>query len=405
MNFTYQARQAGGGTSAGTIEAVDLAEARRLLRGRGLFPTAVTEAVRVGQEAVRTRTGRSTVGREQLADATAEMALMVRSGVDVAEAVRAIGERNDGSPICDVMRTVYESIASGALASAAFAQRRDVFNEAYVASVAAGEASGNVAETFERLAELMRHEIELAATVRGILAYPVVLVGACGVVLLVAILFVLPQFAEVFDDLDRPPPAVTEALLTVALFARAHLSELSAVAVATVAVAVLWLRSAGGKRWVDDAYVSIPRVGDVAKKLLTARLFRQLGMLLRGGLPLLEAVRLCRLSTGHVRFRELLEAIEAEVLTGGAVGVVLDRTPEIPRGAARMVHAAEASGSLGEVIDDVGRRYEADGRRELAGLAKVIEPVVVLVMGVLVGGVVMSVMLPLLDMTASAGGV
>lgn len=403
MTFAYQARQAGGQTLAGTIDAIDLAEARRVLRGKGLFPTSLEAA-----DASSARRGAASpagrVRKDQLAEATAEMALMIGSGVDVAEAIRAIAERDDGSPIAAAMREVYESIASGVPASAALARRGDVFDDAYVASVSAGEASGNVAEVLERLAELQRHEIELIGTVRGLVAYPLVLVAACCVVLVVAVLFVLPQFADVFDGMDTPPPVTTRALLATALFAKAHVAEIGGLAAAAAAVAALWLRSPAGKLWRDDLVVGLPKLGPVACKLITARLFRQLGVLVRGGLPLLEAVRLCRTSTGHARFRRTLAEIESKVLAGGSLSPVIEAAKHIPPGASRMIRAAEASGTLGEVLDDVGRRYEADGRRELTGLAKIAEPAVVLVMGLFVGGIVMSVMLPLLEMTSSAGG-
>ena len=345
---------------------------------------------------------RTTVTKSDLLVVTTQLSIMCQSGVDLAAALSSITHECRHVGLKRILTIVSDDVNSGVSASVALGRHASTFGEAYVASIAAAEASGTLVAVLQRLCELLKNEIRMRNAIRSIVAYPIVLTAVAGVVIGALVFFVLPQFSKVFLNMGRPAPPITQLLLDSASFLRAQVHWLAAI-VAVVGFGLLQLsRTEGSRRYFDHLVLHAPLLREATRSLLTGRTFRLLGSLLESGVPLLSALRLCRSAVKNRLFLEMFDNLETEVTNGRGLGGEVSRSEFVPAGAAQMVQTAERTGRLGNVLQLIGSHYEEEGEQLIKSAMKVVEPAVIVLMGVVVGGVVMSVMLPLLDVTTGA---
>jgi type II secretory pathway component PulF len=405
MIFDYTAKEASGKLTSGAVEAVSAAAARQALREKGLFPMSMaaraTSASSAGKP-LKSDWLRKRVPRREVLMFTQQLVILCRSGVDLADALQISSVQCPNPVLKRALEEVYRDLSDGLSVSAAMANQVQVFGEAYVAAVRAGEASSQITEVLVRLAEMLRNEIRLRSTVRAALTYPVVLLGVSAVVMVALVGFVLPQFAQVFDDMGVSAPLTTKLLLETSSSVRTHgLAWALGLLGAGYGVKRL-VRTSGFCRVKDALLLNAALVGQVTRALLVGRSFRLMGTMLQSGVPLLEGLQLCRSTISNRHFRAIFDALEREVLAGRGLGQTLLASSYIPAGAAQMMLTAERSGRMGQVMQMVGEYYEDDGERKLQDFARLLEPVIIVIMGGLVALIVASVMLPMLDV--STGG-
>lgn len=406
MQFSYAAKSLSGESIRGVIDAdTDLA-ARQMLREKGLFPLSLAPARTVLAMAAASRKlpvnwSRRKVSKSELMLLTSQFVIMCRSGVDLAESLQNVAASCKNPRLKTALQDVYGDVAAGMSFSSAMRKQSHVFGESYVASVAAGEASGTVPNVLERLADLLGKEIKLRTAVIAALSYPMILLGVCLVVVAALLLFVLPNFERVFADMEITPPITTQFLLMVSAELRSRLwlwAGVTAIA-AFLGWQLLWTSQT--RRMLDHILLRTKPVGDVFQALTSGRLFVLLGTMLQSGVPLIESLQLCRTAMRNLCYRELIDVLQEEVLNGRSIGKVLANSPVIPAGAAQMVGTAEQAGKLGIVMQLVGDYYEDEGQRKIQELAKLLEPLIIIVMGIVVAFVVASIMLPILDISTS----
>lgn len=402
MNFSYTAKSNSGALSGGVMTADTLADVRRKLREQGLF--AVTIKPAAGARAASTsRAARGRrVPKRELLTMTSQLSVMARSGVDLASALRSISEQTAHPALKAALERVHEAVSAGKPVSTALREQDEVFGGAYIASVAAGEASGKLPEVLSRMSEMLRKELRQQATVRTLLAYPIVLTVVSTLVIGVLVLFVLPQFAEVFDQLDAPLPAITRLLLDTSDQLRQHFWIWSVGLVGLAVWTRFYLRSDAGRRRMDALKLNIAVFRNVTRPLIIGRLLRLLGTMIESGVPLLEALRLTRGSVNNKLYQELFDKLEQAVLNGRDMTGPLAECDFVPPAAAQMIATGERTGNLASVAQITGQFYEEEGETRLKELATVLEPLIIVVMGVVVATVVMSVMLPMFDFATMA---
>lgn len=400
MELQYTAKSLEGRLTNGVLDTASVGEAQHTLREQGLFPISLQE--NKPYTAARFTFGRKRQGgisRTDLLMLTSQLAIMCQSGIDLAEAIRSAAEDCRNPRLRKLLEELFRDISAGSLVSVAMKQRIHVFGEAYVASIAAAESAGTVHEVLNRLAEQLRNEIRLRSTLQSTLAYPLVLIGITAVVINTLVFFVLPQFDKVFASLGKPAPPMTRFLLDTAQFLRGH--SLLLLAGLVITMLALWRarHTERATRYWDRAILNLPLLGDASRLLLAGRMFRLIGTMLQTGIPLLDSVRLCRSSVKNQFFRNIFDTMEREVLNGNGIGKTIKEASCIPAGAAQMIATAEKTGKLGTVMQLIGKYYEDDGEQHVRRLVRLLEPAVVVVMGVFVAIVVLAVVVPLLDVS------
>lgn len=402
MKIAYTARAAAGGTVQGVLDAASAAEARKRLREQGLFVLRLNDSARATPK-VRASFGSRVTGIDLLM-LTSQLSVMVRSGVDVAEALRNVAANAAKPALKTALDQIVRDVDDGQPVSVALKRQPRFFDEAYVAGIAAGEATGRLPEVLNRLAELLRSQLQLRSTLRGVLSYPIVLIAVMGLVLSALIYFVLPQFGTIFEEMEIPAPALTQMLLDASTSLRENTLPILAGAAAAIALTIwLWRRGSLRSAW-DSFTLRAIGVRDVTQALAVGRAFRLMATMLQSGVPLLDALKLCQRSLRNTHYRNLFGKLEDEVLNGRGIGRTLVESPLVPRGAAQMVQTAERTGRLGSVLELVGEFYETEGERRLREVAKLIEPAIIVILGVVVAGVVLAVMLPIFDFSSAAHG-
>gem|GEM_PF-355596 len=421
MEFAFTARTFDGTTRTGILNAESVADVRTRLRQDGLFALTVSASEtstahhhgspqsRVSPQSHSSsprhhspQRRRAGIRKSELLTLTSQLSIMSEAGVDLAESLQSVADRCRDASLKKTLLDVHEDISSGVAVSEALRRRSDIFGEAYVASVAAGEASGTLTEVLKRLSDLLQNELRLRASIRGVLAYPLVLLTVATLVVGALLFFVLPQFAEVFESLGEAPPLHTQLLLDGAALLRSHLWQIALSVLAIVYCGWKLGFDDGVARYWDGMVLTSRLSGTATRALLTGRSFRMLGLMLQSGIPLLEGIRLCQDSVQNRVFSGLFDDMEQSVLNGGGIGEVVSKSDSIPSGAAQMVATAERAGRLGSVMVRVGEYYETEGERQVRDLVKLLEPAIIVVMGVVVAGVVMAVMLPLLEISTSS---
>ena len=404
MKFEYQSKNRSGEHASGILEAASISEARQILRGQGSFVSKLTPAKLHFMTPKRSRSGGlfARVNKSDLVIMMSQLTIMCQSGVDLAEAMENVAAQCAKPAFRSVLERVHQDISNGDSFSAALSKHPHVFDEMFVAGIAAGEQSGTITQVLERLTYLLRGDMRLQSTVWSMLMYPIVLGVVTFLVLNALIFFVLPQFATVFESLDKPAPPLTQFLLNIGVFVRKHVLIVIGSVLAILIGGYLSRNAKFVRRTWDHTTLHMLVIRKATRALLTGRTFRLLGTMLTSGVPLIEGIRLCRSAARNQLFRDLFVSVERDVLHGEGFGRTLLAAPFLPAGAAQMVLTAERSGKMGEVLKSVGEYYEDEGERHLRDIVKIAEPVVIIFLGIVVAGIVLSIVLPMLDVTTSS---
>ncbi|MEN0109450.1 MAG: type II secretion system F family protein [Planctomycetota bacterium] len=333
---------------------------------------------------------------------TSQLAMMTGAGVAVSGALKSIIRQCQRPAMREALEEIERDVLGGSSLSAALRRHPQLFDEAYVATIAAGEASGQMTEVLAQLADLQRAELKLQRTIRGMLVYPVLLTLVASTVIATLVIFVLPRFATIFEQYDIALPMVTQVLMGIAEEARSHWWLWGPLAGAGVVGLVAARVTEQGRRLVDTTMIRSPGLRHVTQTLIGARACRLLGLLVGSGVPLLDCLRLLRRAISNRVFRDLTEELEDAVTNGKPLSEALEGNEVLPPSASEMIATAEKTGRLGQVSAMMGAHYEEEGQALARQLVSVIEPLVTIVMGGIVATVVLAVMLPVFDIATLA---
>lgn len=328
---------------------------------------------------------------------TTQMAMMVGAGVSLSSAMQSITRQCQNATMRVALAEIQDDVLGGSSLSASLRKHPRLFDPAYVATVAAGEASGRMQQVLTQLAELQRADLRLRRTISGMLVYPLLLTVVSLAVVTTLVIFVLPRFATIFEQYEIALPLVTQLLMGMANEARARWwlwVPLIGVGVAGVVAMVV---SEKGREVFDKALLRTPGLKRVTQALIGARACRLLGMLVMSGVPLVEALRLLRLAIRNSVFRGLMIDLEDAVSNGRSLSDALEGNEALPPSAVELIATAEKTGRLGEVSQMMGVHYDEEGQTLARQLVSMLEPIITIVMGGFVAVVVLAVMLPVFD--------
>ncbi len=341
------------------------------------------------------------ISKRSLLIAFRQLSLLVETGIDVAEALELVAESCPPGPLKDSFEAVFEDISQGNSLSAAVLAQEHVLGREVAASVQAGEASGRLVEVLRQTASQLEEELQLGSTIRGALAYPIILGMAAMGVAAILIWFVLPQFEDSFQSMGVSPPLLTEVLLEGARQIRGNIGWITAALIAGALILATLLSQSQTKQWIHRAAFVLPVIGPTLSQLTIGRLFVRLGHLLCNGISLLDAIQLVRNSSSGGLVDRLTASWENDVVEGKGLTQNLDEFDFLPEGAAAMLVMAERTGKLESVLTTAGTHYRNEGSQQLKSILKLSEPVIIIVLGIFVGVVVASVLLPILDVQSA----
>jgi general secretion pathway protein F len=408
--FKYKAADKGGKTAKGFIDAPGRAQAVQKLRELGLYPIDVTKA-RGGAAPMDKRSGwnprielRRSVSREAVAATVRQLATLLRAELPLDKALDAVVKGGRQTELTRIVSEIRESIREGADLATTFAAHPRLFNETFVTMIRAGEASGTLGLVMERLADHMEQQIALRRKIRASLAYPLFTMAVGVLVVIFLLLFVVPKVTEIFADMNHVLPLPTRILISISDFAR----DWWAAALILLCLCALGLHRLGrtprGKAAIDRFLLKVPVLKDLLGQLAVKRFTETLGMLLKNGSTLVSALSISRNVVGNAVIRDVVEQIHREVQEGKPLTGPMESCPTFDHATVQLISAGEQSGHLEEMLllvaKDCGTRIDA----RFQVLTSMLEPLMILALGGMVGFVVMAVLLPIFEMSSLLGG-
>ncbi|MEM9586423.1 MAG: type II secretion system F family protein [Planctomycetota bacterium] len=329
-----------------------------------------------------------------------QLAVMTQNGVEIADALRNVSANCADERLGKSLSQIHDAVSSGTSLSVAVDRFGVYFPITLAPMLSAAEATGEVPRTLSEACIRLRGEMQMRGAVIGALIYPVILISASFIVMTALVMGVLPQFSKVFASLGRPVPASTQLLLSFGEFCRSYWMIIAPVAVALLVAIILMRHHPILTRPFRRLFMYGPIIRGAYRPLIAGQNFRTLAAMLRGGVPVLQAVQMTRRTTKDPYWQALHLSVEENLIDGRMAATAFDDVDFLPSEAAQMVHTAERTGRLGEVLEQIGEFYEEEATRRIKRLIVALEPCVILSMGVVVAGVVMSVMLPLLEVSS-----
>ena len=348
-----------------------------------------------------TRFGRS--GRGQLVLTTRQLATLVKAGMPLLRALRTVADQLDPGPLREVFGAVATDVESGVKLSEAFARYPRWFPPFYVNMVRAGEVGGLLDEILKRLAELLEKQQRLRDRVKSALMYPAFVMLAAVGILIILMVFVVPTFLNMFTELGSTLPLPTLILVTTCTWLRRWWW----VALAALASGVVGLRAflqtPPGRRLGDRAVLYAPVFGSLVERLLIARFARTFGTLLSSGVPILGALETVRATVTNVVLDGALQDVERSLKVGESLARPMELSGVFPPLVTRMVALGEETGQLDRMLMQVADSYEEEVEVQLAGLTQLLEPLLIVFVGGVVGFIVVAMFLPLMSLTKLLG--
>ena len=404
MNFAYEAFDAAGKVVTGSLDAADTSEAIELLRRQGLYVTQVdvsSAALAVNPHRRRRRLGRGS-RLKNLAMFTRQLSVLVSSGTPLVQALAALERQAQEAAWKEVVASVRLKVEEGSTLAQAMEAHPTVFDAVCRSLIAAGEGGGGFDKMLDRLAVLTRKQVQVRAAVVGAMVYPALLIFIAMNVLAVMMLFVLPRFAGLFETLDAPLPPTTQLLMDTSDLMRKYWWAMI-LGVGVVAVAVrYWAGTPRGRRSMDTIVLKLPVFGKMFRSFAVARILRVLGVLVQGKVPLLDALGLARQTAKNVHFAELVARAEEAVTRGGTVSGAFGEGGLVDPSLVEAIRSGEQSGQIGTLLLNVAEFLDEDNEVFVKTLTSVIEPLILIGLGLVVGFIAISMFLPLFDLTSAA---
>lgn len=401
MKFRCRVFDRSGTARQMEVEASSPADAAEMLRRDGLYPAGI-EAV---EAPIRRAPSRGWRGQTRLLTSfMRQLAVLVSTGTPLVDALQALEAQADDRRWRDVLADVRTRVEEGSPLSGALEAHPECFDRICGSLVRAGETGGCLDAMLQRLADLTQRQYRLRQTLLGAMVYPCLLVAISVVVLGVMLVFVMPRFAGLFETLDMPLPTSTRVLLSLSgLMVSYWWALLGALAAGGTAL-VVWARSPAGAGVLHGLLLRLPQIGRVCRGLATARISRLLGLLLESQVPVLEAMDLTRAATGNVHYAAMLARARDALVRGETLSSALGATPLLDPTIVHAVRNGERAGKLGTVLTALADFLDEENEAVIRAATSLIEPLILMVLGVLVGGVAVSMFLPLFDLTTVAGG-
>jgi len=407
MKLAYQGYDSKGRVVNDTIDAPSADEATLSLRRQGLFVTSINSASDAANNRADTarKFSRRGSGVKGLTLFTRQLQVMITTGTPIVQALSALERQTDNAVWHDTIVKIIDRLEEGVSLSEAMKDHPDRFDSIYCNLVAAGETSGKLTVMLQRLSELTRKQLQTRNTVMGALVYPCVLLVVAACVLVLMLTMVMPRFADLFVTLDLPLPPTTQALMFLSGFLTSYWWAILLLLTVIGVGGKFWVGTAHGKESIFTAMLSLPMVGKVTRSFATARIARLLGVLLDSHLPLLEVLDLIREGTENTHYSRLIDNAKEAVTRGEPISSAFMATDLITPSVVEALRSGESSGKVAPSLLTMAELMDEENEVLIKSLTGILEPMILLVMGVLVGFMALSIFLPLFDLTAmSAGG-
>ncbi len=404
--FAYKALDKAGTEAAGTLDADNERLALGRLRDMGYLPLEVREQ-KVAKGGILDTllgifAGKRVKGKD-IVTFTRQLSTLIDAGLPLLRSLNVLGEQTENPNFKIQIKDTASSVQGGSTFSDALAKHPKTFNKLYVNMIKAGEAGGVLEVVLTRLAEFSEKEQALKSKVKGAMVYPalVILIGA-GVVLFLTIA-IIPTFATMFTDIGATLPLPTRIMMGLSDFLKGFWWVNLLAVLAVVVIYKMWVRKEKGKYQVDKIKLKLPILGDLMKKGAISRFSRTLGTLITSGVPILQALLIVKDTAGNEVVSRAMVAVHNSIREGESIAGPLGKSPVFPPMVVHMIAVGEETGALDTMLIKVSDTYDREVDTMVDALTSILEPILILGMGIVVGFIVIAMYLPIFQMSAVVG--
>ena len=392
--FAYDAINAQGMLTSGVISAPDVSSAREQLQSRGLLPSSLAERAAAGEENLGSMFKK--IKPKSLQVFARQLATMIEAGVSVVAALVTLEEQTDDKYLKEVVGEDRADVESGMIFSRALARHPKVFNRLFVAMVAGGESSGTLDTVLDRVATQIEKETKLKRRVKSAMVYPAVVLSFATLVLIFMLMFIVPVFQKVFDELNGQLPTPTRIIIGMSHALRGYWFIIFPLIGLTVyLIRRLKNTPEGTKRW-DQFKLRVPmKIGDVVQKVALARISRTLATLVAAGVDIISALDIAAGTAGNWVLETALQRTSERVHEGVPISVPLAEDPIFPPMVGQMVKIGEETGELDKMLSKIADFYEDEVDASIESLTSIIERLLMICVGAMVGAIVIAMYLPM----------
>jgi type IV pilus assembly protein PilC len=411
-NYLYEAVDASGFRSQGTLDVIDQSEALKRIREMGLFPTNVRPVKsRLESSPVRKKfqlppwLSAGSVKPAALSAFTRQLTTLTDVGMPLLRGLRLLQEQEEKRAMKRVIGEVSRSIEGGATLSESLAAHPKVFNRLYVSMVKAGETGGILEVVLRRQAEFMEKAQRIKGRIKAAMFYPAAVAVVAAGILALLLLFIIPRFQAVFQGLlgGKKMPAFTLAVLKVSEVCKSHFLVVGAMLVVLAMAFQFFIRTRLGRRWFDRFKLVAPIVGKVSRKVALSRFARTFGTLLGSGVPVLQALTIVKETAGNVIVGDMISKIHDSAKEGGTIAEPLKASRIFPAIVGGMVDVGEQTGALPDMLLKIADNCDEEVDNAVTAMTSLLEPVMIIFLAVVVGSIVIAMFLPLIVIIGDQG--
>jgi type IV pilus assembly protein PilC len=396
--FTYQVKDKTGKLHDGEMQASSQAAVAKALRDRGFMPVTVQEKKASAlQKEIRIPGLSGRIRVKEVALFSRQFATMITSGLSLLRSLTILAEQTPNRAFEDVILAVKADVEKGASLSQALEKHPKVFSRLYTSMVKSGEVGGVLDETLERLALTLEAQVELRSQVKSAMMYPVAVFGLVIFIVVAMLLFVVPMFESMFADFGADLPLPTRMLMSLSVIFTTYWYVVFGGSVALIYGFKRWISTEKGRSRFDAIKLKLPIFGKLVHKTSLARFSHTMAALTRTGVPILMAMDIVAETSGNAVVARAVHSVQASIKEGESIAEPLSNHPVFPPMVVQMMAVGEETGALDTMLEKVGDFYDREVKAMVEGLTSLIEPLLVVVLGATVGGMLLALYLPIFN--------
>ena len=394
-SFVYIARETGTGREIrSSVEAVTEQAAISALLNRNLLVVSIQERI-----AKKGRTAGGSIALGDLVLFTRQLATMIDAGLAMVQSLQALADQTQNKVMRDVIKDVCTRVEGGDSFSEALQKHPKAFNRLYVAMVGAGEKGGLLAEILARLAVYLENTARLRKKVKSAMMYPTVVTFVAIAITVFLLVKVIPVFAEIYSGFGAKLPGPTQFLMSVSHIVKSYFLLLLLGSGGAIYAWLYFIKTKKGREFWDSRRIKLPIFGVIAHKICLARFTRTLASLIRSGVPILEVLQIVSQTVGNVIMEKAIKVAASDIERGESISAALGKHPVFPNMIIRMITVGEQTGKIDNMLERISDFLDEEIETVLAGLTSLIEPILIVVLGVVIGGMVICMFLPIFKLS------
>lgn len=390
--FEYKGKTLAGAPVQGDLNAKDRSDLERILRRNRILVTSIRK--KPTELKIKIGTG---IKKVEISRFTRQFATMIGAGLPMVQCLDILSNQMENKELCRIISDVKQSVEGGSTLSEALRKHKKIFDELYVNMVESGEMGGALDTILVRLAVYREKSDALIRKVKGAMVYPSVIVVVATGVTIAMLTFIVPVFAKMFGSLGAELPKPTQIILGISNFLQSNFLLLLAAIIGGVIGFIYWVRTPGGKATFDAFLLKAPVFGNLVRKSAVARFTRTLGTLLSSGVSILDALEITAKTAGNTVIANAIKKSVLSIAEGDTITAPLKESGVFPPMVTQMISVGEKTGGLDDMLQKIADFYDEEVDEAVSALTSLIEPLIIVVMGIVIGGILVAMYLPMFD--------